>query len=70
MRLRLGLSWAREVRKDAAGQRKGTDKILSGSLGIPMAHVPRGKEGQPVTNWEKKAGVPVRLGGVWDTGWG
>ena len=61
MRLRLGLSWAREVRKDAAGQRKGTDKILSGSLGIPMAHGPRGKEGQPVTNWEKKAGVSVRL---------
>ena len=62
------MSW--EVRKDAAGQRKGTDKILSGSLGMPMAHAPSGKEGQPVTSWEKKAGLPVRLGGILDAGWG
>ena len=48
LRLRLGLSWAREVRQATAGQRRGTDKILSGSLGVLMAHAPRGKEGQPV----------------------
>lgn len=48
LRLRLGLSWAREVRQDTAGQRRGTDKILSGSLWVLMVHAPRGKKGQPV----------------------
>ena len=48
LRLRLGVSWAREDGQATAGQRRGTDKILSDSLGVPIAHAPRGKEGQPV----------------------
>lgn len=62
LRLRLSLSWAREVRQATAGQRRGTDKILSGSLGVPMAHAPRGKEGQPVRPTGKRGGGVSQAG--------